>query len=215
MSFFDAAKKALIKDSNAKPAKPETPPVKTTSTDYVSPLGTATVMSASGVLDVPGITADIETAIQSSGEFAWYNKFAEQMESLKAIKGMDEPTRYQAAAATLRVSGADLLASVMSYEAVLKSSSDRFEAEFVASAKAEIAGLTEKIKAAEARIEELTQQLGAASQDKASLVTTSQERVVDLGKADVDFKGIVSTLTTKYRGLAAKVQQYLGAENAK
>jgi hypothetical protein len=213
MSFLGNLKKALVSDDTPKPATPVTV-VKPTS-DYVPPTGTGTALAAQGVLDVPSITADIENEIQSNPSYALYKKFEDQLNILKSVPGMDEATRFRAAAATVGAAPDDLVTALGSHESVLANSSSRFESEFVTGVKSQIEDLKTKTEAAEQKVQDLTQQLGAASQDKTDLVTATQQKTIDLGKADVDFKGIVAALGTKYRDMSVKVQQHLRITNVK
>jgi hypothetical protein len=177
--------------------------------------GVGVAMAAQGVLDVPSITADIEGDIHNSPAYELYKKFEAQLESLAKVPGMDEATKFRAAQATLGAATEDLIAALESHAIVLANSAQRFEAEFVATSKNEIESLKGKIDAAELKIQQLTADLGAASQDKVDLVTAVQQKTVDLSKADIDFKGIVTTLSTKYSDASKKVQLYLGVANAK
>ena len=214
MSFLNTLKKALVTDETPKAAAPG-PNIKA-APDYVPPGGGASPsLSVQGVLDVPSITADIDGEIQSSQAYALYKKFDDQLTILKAVPKMDEMTRFQAAAATVGADAESLMAALESHSIVLANSATRFESEFVAAGKTELEHLKAEIESAEQKVQDLTQQFGVAAQAKTDLVNASQQRTVDLGKADVDFKGIVVSLTTKYRDMGTKVQQYLGGMNVK
>jgi exonuclease VII small subunit len=210
MSILSSIKKALVTDETPKTATPV--PNTKAAPDYVPPGGGASPsLSAQGVLDVPSITADIDGEIQSSPAYALYKKFEDQLEVLrKAVPTMNELTRFQAAAATVGADVESLMTALESHSVVLANSASRFESEYVTAGKQELDNLSHEIEAAEQKVKDLTEQLGEAAQAKTDLVNASQKRTVDLGRADVDFKGIVTSLTTKYRDMGVKVQQYLG-----
>jgi len=213
-SFLSGIKKALISDDTPKPAD-QSANAKV-APEYVPPTSdSSTVLAAQGVLDVPNITKDIEQQITNNPSYALYKKFEDQLEILKTVPGMDEATRFRASAATVGAAPADLIAALNSHGVVLADSATRFESVFIVAGKGALENLKHEIEAAEQKVKDLTDQLGAASQAKTDLVNASQQRAVDLGKADVDFKGIVAALSTKYRDRAAKVQQHLGVGNAK
>jgi len=206
-------KLGLVEDDKKPVAKPA--PVTKAVTPVSIPAGTGTTLAAQGVLDVPTITADIEHDIRGSGAYAVFNKFEEQLEKLKNVPGMDEPTKFRTVQAIIEATPEELITAVESHGIVLAQAAQRFEAEFVTASKDDLEKTKAQVDVAEQKIQQLTQELSTATQDKMTLVTSVQQKTVDLSKADIDFKSIVTNLSTKYSDISKKVQMYLGATNAK
>jgi hypothetical protein len=225
--MFDSISKGLkslglVEDDKPKqvaPAQGNTPAVQ--SAQAAATQGTGTALAAQGILDVQSITADIEHDIQNSEAYKLYLAFETHVKKLEEVPNMAEVTRFITAKVTLGTDAEQLVSSLESYGVVLANAASRFEAEFIATSKNDIAKTVQWIAEKDAKIKELTEQLDLAVKDRASLVEAQQQKTVDLGKAEVDFKGITTMLDTKYQGMISKVHAYLdpkqeqGAANAK
>lgn len=171
----------------------------------------APTQSGEGGLDVAAIEAAIEKSIKSAEAFGPFAKFTEDLDALKDVPGMDEPTKFRAAFATAKIPVAELAESLKSFEAAISAQTDKFGTAFVDASHAEIVRVSEAADAVGIEIEQVQAHLNDLMQKKAQLVDDASKRNSDLEKAKIDFAQVVKKVYTRYTDMTAKVTKHLGA----
>jgi hypothetical protein len=204
----DAPKAAATTLPATKNAPPPMPAVQPALGVTAAPIAQTQVESA---IDTAQVEAQIEELIKGQPDFVQFSTFQKSVESLASVTGLDEATRYQAAAATSGLTQAALVTSVSSFKAVLDAAQADFDTNFVGQAEANIQSLNDQSAAVVAQIGELTKQLGELSEKKTDLTKQVTAAGATLAKAKIDFASVSQTITNRYSEIALKLQQYVRA----
>lgn len=172
--------------------------------------GSASLSVDSGSsLDTQALEAHIVQMIQSNSAFAPVAAFLKMADNLKSAVP-DDAQRFKAAQLATNTTSEVLLAAINSYAAILADESTNFEKTFVATAQANVAGLTEQERTLGEQIKSLASQLAQLTSQKEDLGKQARAGTADIAKAKIDFDTVSGTIDGHYRELAQKLQQHLG-----
>jgi hypothetical protein len=203
--------------TEAAPAAPATPaPVMQTAvpsavlSSYPSAAPVATEVPS--VLDTNSVEGQIVQAIESNPVYLAYRTFNDAIVSVQQHIP-DERTRYNVAAATTKLTFAEVQPSLESWKIVVEAEDVNFQTNFIQPSQANIDMVQAQIEATDAEILEVTKKLGALSEQKNQLMQDKVQREAELSKAKIDFESVLKTIANRYMGLTSKLTQFLGVAN--
>jgi chromosome segregation ATPase len=218
-SFFDKVKSLVVEDDT--PKKPTAPATQSTATAAANIGATAVANlnmtvapadSTPALINVADEEKKIEELIQALPQFQKAAAFMKTVDSMKSVIS-DEATRINAARAALSADPQDLIIAVRSASLAIDAAKTDFEQNFVASKEHGLQDLAADSNSLQAKIDDLTKQLGELSTQKNATDQQLRDSHVALEKAKIDHTSVISLVTGRYTTLADKLAKYFGATN--
>lgn len=226
MSFLKGLKDAVWEDSKKPVEQPKgnaTPQRISTPVNTLAPTipgaqatqalahFTTTDNGAESGIDTNAVEGQLDQLVQSNPSFATAATFISAAEALLPLL-KDEGLCFKSAQATSKLDPSAVLESVNTFQSVIETEKQNFEAHFVGGQQATIDQVNAQAAGLDDQIKQLAEQLGQLNEQRQQLGASAAQQTASLGKSRIDFDMVVNKISTKYGDIAKKVQQHLGVQ---